>query len=259
MGKRVLLLANKRAGYEVCKFLKAEQDEILRLYVIESGNDCYQETRKVSGLSEDKIFRAGVLKDESHMEDLIHLQADFLITVYWPYLLPSKLFQAMKGGTLNFHPALLPINRGWYPHVHSIIDGSPLGVTLHALEESADTGPIWAQKEVFLCATDTAKSIHERLQDEIIGLFKSTWPKIKKGEITPVPQDESKANYHAKEDVSALDEIDLQKAYKAADLINLLKARSFGDKGFAYFKDSGKKVYLNLRLSEQNDFSGGGA
>ena len=59
--------------------------------------------------------------------------------------------------SVNFHPAFLPINRGWYPHVHSIVDGSKLGVTLHRIDEGADTGPIWVQKEMRLLPHDTSK------------------------------------------------------------------------------------------------------
>ena len=38
------------------------------------------------------------------------------------------------------------------------------------------------------------------------------------------------------------------------DLINILKARTFDDKSFAYFIVDGKKIYLNLKLSYNNNF-----
>ena len=43
---------------------------------------------------------------------------DFLISVYFPWLIPKKLFNRFEN-SINFHPSFLPIARGWYPHVHS--------------------------------------------------------------------------------------------------------------------------------------------
>ena len=68
--------------------------------------------------------------------------------------------------------------------------------------------------------------------------------------MVPKPQNESIAVYHKKSEVSIMDELELNKEMKVKDLINLLRARSFGNKGFAYYKLDDKKVYLNLRLSD---------
>ena len=46
-----------------------------------------------------------------------------------------------------------------------------------------------------------------------------------------------------------LDEVKLDESFLAKDMINLLRARSFGNKGYAYFKSEGSKIYINIRLS----------
>ena len=115
----------------------------------------------------------------------------------------AKDFKISKNRCVNFHRALLPINRGWYPHVHSILDGTPTGVTLHLVDENADTGPILVQKEVQLEPIDTADSIYHKLQNEIVLMFKENWIKIKNHEITPTSQDESKSIYHKKSEISS--------------------------------------------------------
>ena len=53
------------------------------------------------------------------------------------------------------------------------------------------------------------------------------------------------------------DEIDLLKSYRAEDLINVIRARTFPPYPGAYFMHAGKKIYLRLELSEeqQNDES----
>ena len=251
---RIVLLANDLPGLEVCKYIVENNDEIVRLYVPELSSKYAKEIMLQSRLTPERIFEADRLLDTEHVDELKNLAFDYIITVYWPYLLKPNFYESAREGTVNFHPAMLPINRGWYPHVHSLIDGTPTGVTLHAIDEGADTGPIWAQKEVPIQPYDTAKTIYDRLQQEIVQLFIQTWPKIKSKEIQPYGQDHSKAIYRKKKEVELLDSIDLDKEYKARDLINLLRARSFGNKGFSYYFDQGRKVFLNLRLNDDNSF-----
>lgn len=254
---KVALMASHTVGVEIAKFL-AEKDDLSLLYVIDKDSNINKDIILNSNLAANKVFLASELNNESHTKWLEQEQPDFIITTYWPYLLKEKVFSIAKQGTVNFHPALLPANRGWYPHVHNIIDGTPAGVTLHAIDNDADTGPIWAQKETTILKHDTAKTLYERLQLEIINLFKENWPLIKSKKITPKPQDHSKANYNSKKSLDKLDQIDLDKNYKAIDLINLLRARSFGNLGFGYYldPDSGDKVYLNLRLGTNANFDG---
>ena len=246
-------MANDKPGALVAKFLNDSNDNIVRLYLHDEKNrKLSDDIINNSGCNE--IFFAKDLKNKDHITTIKKLDADFIITVYWAYLLKPEVFNAVKD-TVNFHPAYLPINRGWYPHVHSIIDGSMLGVTLHRIDEGADTGPIWAQKEVELSPYDTAKTIYGRLQLEMIELFQHNWEKIKSGTLVPTPQDNSKAVYHKKKELENLDCIDLDRKIKIKDLINLLKARSFGDLGFAFYNENEKYVYLNLRLSDSIHFN----
>jgi len=51
-----------------------------------------------------------------------------------------------------------------------------------------------------------------------------------------------------------LDYIDLEKTFTGKELINLLRARTFGKKGFAYFRVGEKKIFLNLKLNYTDEF-----
>tara|TARA_A100001015_G_C14768323_1_gene624203 strand:- start:18 stop:776 length:759 start_codon:yes stop_codon:yes gene_type:complete len=250
--KKIILMANDLPGYEVAKHIINSGDTILRVYLHNNENLKYgDEIIKVSQC--DDIFTADDLKNEEHVDSLKKLNADFIVTVFWAHLLKPNVINSVKD-TVNFHPALLPINRGWHPHVHSIIDGSPLGVTLHRIDEGIDTGAVWVQKEVHLSEFDTAKTIYHRLQNEIIDLFKNNWIKIKNGEIIPINQDETEAIYHSKFEINEMDVIDLSSNISNESLIRKLRARSFGNLGFAYYVENGKKVYLNIRLSDTHKF-----
>ena len=207
-----------------------------------------EEIVAASGCEPAAVHEAAALRDPEHVAALAALGPDFIVTVYWAHLISVEVIAAARRGTVNFHPALLPVNRGWYPHVHSIVDGSPTGVTLHAVDAGADTGPIWAQREVPLTPYDTAGTIYARLQDEIVALFRETWPAIVAGELQPVPQDDARAVHHDRSEMDALDELRLDDMMRVGDVIDRLRARSFGSRGFAWYEVDGERVYANLRL-----------
>ncbi len=251
----IILMANDKPGALVAEFLNNSDDNIVRLYLHDEKNRKFSD-EIINNAKCNEIFFAKDLKEKNHILTINKLDADFIITVYWAHLLSPDVYNAVKD-TVNFHPAFLPINRGWYPHVHSIIDGSKLGVTLHRIDEGADTGPIWVQEEIKISPFDTAKTIYDRSQYKIVELFKNNWEKIKSGELRPFEQDHSSSIYHKKNELGKLDHIELEDKVKIKNLINLLRARPFGDLGFAYFEEKEKKVYLNIRLSDSIHFNEG--
>jgi methionyl-tRNA formyltransferase len=253
---KVLLLANDTPGYRVTKFLVNRGDTIVRLYL--HSKDSQKRAEDIvtaSRLPKKRIFLDVDLRDKKHIAALKKLDIDYVITVFWKWILPKDILSIAKKGTVNFHPALLPVGRGWFPHVHSIAKNMPVGVTIHAMDAFADTGPIWAQKKVSIKPYETALDVYLKLQDEIVKLFINTWPKIINGTIKPKKQNELNAVYYKKSDIDLLDRIDLDKNYTGAELLNLLRARSFGERGFAYFEVNGERVYINLRLGLSSNFS----
>jgi methionyl-tRNA formyltransferase len=249
-------MANGPVGVAVARHLTECGDQVVRLYLHDFGNQqCGEEIVAATGVSPRQTFFAHQTNDVDVVDSLSDLAPDFLITVYWSYLLKPRVFGIPTRGTVNFHPALLPINRGWYPHVHSIIDGTPCGVTLHAIDEGADTGPIWTQRPVPCSVLENAGTIHARLQEEMVRLFVDSWEGIKSGDITLSCQNDNKAIYRKKKDVDSLDRIDLDHQYTGRELLNLLRARTFGKRGFAYFEDPEYgKVYLHLQLNRDGRF-----
>lgn len=253
MNNRIILMANDVPGLEVAQYLKEQGENIVRLYVHKSDQQKHVD-EIISACGHTQMFEASALKEREHVAAIKDLDADYIITVYWAHLLSSQVIQSVKKSTVNFHPALPPINRGWYPHVHSILDGSPTGVTLNQIDESADTGSIWAQREVPITPTDTAATIYRRLQSEIVELFKTHWPEITSGRLVPTPQTTAGATYHRKAGIEQLNRLDPEATMRVKDVINLLRDRSFDDLGFLYIEERDQKVHLNQRLSQTSQF-----
>lgn len=263
----VVLMPNKKIGLNIAKYLKDNGDNIVAVFFAEEDEDYIKE---FSGLYDPEECQIHIgyktHEDASIVQNLPSF--DFLVTVYWPFLIGDEflnktadnligkpLLSRIASRSVNFHPALLPINRGWYPHVHSILDGSPFGVTLHVIEKGADTGPVWAQKEIKMPTSMTAGEIHAQLSWEMERLFIETWPEISAGKIDPSHQDHTKAVYHSKGELDGIDELDLLSNVTIGNLINLLRARTFHDRGFSYFIDeNGDRIYLHLRMNKTGIF-----
>ena len=135
MKKKILLLiGNKNVGSKILKKLKSYSfvdSEIL---------------------TSDKTFnKTGIKFLENKKQFILRLSRkkkfDFLISIYWPWLIPKNLFSKFKN-SINFHPSYLPVARGFYPHAHAIIKNLKWGVSLHKISDGIDKGNVWCQKKL---------------------------------------------------------------------------------------------------------------
>jgi len=244
---KVVLLANKDVGYKVAQYLLKQKDtEIVALFLTDD-----QENHQITDLFCDQkiqIIKGKRRHDETEIVSELP-DFDYIVSVFWPYLLKKSFLDLAHKSTINFHPALLPLNRGWYPHVYNILDNSQPGVTLHTVDEGIDTGSIWAQCTVEQYQNDTSDKLYYRLQNAIVKLFKEVWMDIVNEKIQPIPQDHSRGSYHSVHDIDKYDQIILDRSYTGKEIIDLLRARTFGDKGFSYFIDGeGEKVSIRIDL-----------
>lgn len=249
---RILFLGNNVVAVRVMEWLREEGAELVGLVVHpETKQKFAAELVAKSGLPPERIFDGSTLRDPRTVEQISALGADIGLSVYFGYLLTGEFIRTFKHGVINLHPSLLPYNRGAYPNVWPIIEGTPAGVSLHFIDEGVDTGDVIAQREVPLRLTDTGATLHRRLEDEAVSLFKDTWPSIVALEVARIPQCPRSGSFRRTRDVAHIDAIDPDRLYRAQDLIDLIRARTFPPHKGAYLAANGKKVYLRLELEEE--------
>ncbi len=89
------------------------------------------------------------LRSFSSPNFLYDLSPDLICVACFPKLLPSSWLTIPKQGCLNLHPSLLPDYRGIAPMFWQFYYGEThTGVTLHFMDDGADTGDIVAQREI---------------------------------------------------------------------------------------------------------------
>jgi len=77
------------------------------------------------------------------------------------------LLTAFPRRIINIHPALLPAFPGLESWRQALEYGAKVaGCTIHFVDEGMDTGPIIAQAAVPVLDSDTAESLHARIQEQ---------------------------------------------------------------------------------------------
>ena len=251
---RILYLGNNRLGYKVLKWLLEQGEEVVGLVMHPSGERSYgKDMLEVAGLEDSRLFDSSTLKDDAVLDRIKELKADVALSVLFGYLLRPEFLSLFEKGVINLHPAFLPYSRGAYPNVWSIVDKMPAGVTLHYIDEGVDTGDIIAQEEVKIEPVDTGKTLYGKLEDAGLELFKKIWPAIKAGVAEKVVQEKTAGTCHRAADIEVIDFIDLDKQYRAGELIDILRARTYSSYKGAYFMVDGRKVYLEIKLTYEED------
>ncbi len=150
---------------------------------------------------------------------------DLLVSWFWTKRLPPALLRLAPLGTLGVHPSLLPRHRGPDPYFWAIYCGdSETGVTAHALEESYDTGAIFAQRRLSIDPGWSAWTLAKRLDRPSLATLRDVAAAIASGASpTPISQDEALATLAPSPDDDQL-AIDWRKS--AADVVRLVRAAS---------------------------------
>lgn len=251
---RILYLGNNWVGWQVLRWLTVQQEEIVGLVVHEPHKQRYtEELLHAAGLPAERVFTGPQLRDPTVRSRIATLAPDIGLSVLFGYLLAPEFLTLFPRGVVNLHPALLPHNRGPYPNVWSIVDGTPSGVTLHYVDDGIDTGDVIAQCNVPVEPVDTGETLYRKLEQASVALFKEAWPKLKAGLIQRRPQPRGRGTCRRCSDVEAIDAIDPDRAYVARDLINVLRARTFPPYPGAYVTVDGRRIYLRLQLSYDAD------
>ncbi len=137
------------------------------------------------------------LESASEMAPFLE-DVDCVITIGFGELIPKEIIEIPRYGFLNVHFSLLPRWRGAAPVQRAIEAGDLLtGITIFALDEGMDTGPIYIQKRFALDADITSDELLRELGEISPEALLETLALIEDGQ-RPVPQGSAGATRAAK-------------------------------------------------------------
>ena len=194
----------------------------------------------------DRQFR-----ESAGVETLRGLRLDYILSVHFPYIFPPLVLALPSVGCLNLHPAYLPYNRGWHTPSWAILDGTPIGATMHWIDAGIDSGDIAAQVEVEVSASDTADTLYKRVLTAELKLFEQCIPAIVARSLPKLRQ-ASPGSAHSKADLAAVQELRLDERVEVGALLRKLRALSTNNPTeHAYFREAGRIFRVQIAISDE--------
>ena len=146
------------------------------------------------------VFTPGKLKDSGEQAAFVGLDLDAAVVVAYGLILPKAILDAPRLGCFNVHASLLPRWRGAAPIQRAILAGDKeSGVSIMAMAEGLDTGPVYSEVRTPITDTTTASDLHDRLA--VLGaaaLVETLDRLLREPDWAPVPQDPDGVTYAAK-------------------------------------------------------------
>lgn len=98
-------------------------------------------------------------------------RGDFLFLISCSEIIPPELRVAYRH-TLVIHASDLPKDRGWSPHIWTVLEGGNI-ITVSLIEcaDPVDSGKIWQQERITLNGTETFQEINAHLFDAELRLM----------------------------------------------------------------------------------------
>ncbi len=147
------------------------------------------------------VLQPEKLNDEV-IAEIQNTEWDLFLVASYGNILPKKLLNIPRYGTLNVHPSLLPKYRGSSPIESQILaDDRKTGISIMLMDEKLDHGPIVSQARLEIAEEDWPLSkpvLEDMLATEGGDFLAESILEWVAGDITPEPQDENEATYTKK-------------------------------------------------------------
>ena len=246
---RIVYFGNGPVALDVLRLLQAEGEQVVAL-VLHDENErrLGDELIAESGLPPELVLSGSALREPGSIEALRQVNADIGFSALFGVILKPAILTLFPRGVVNVHPGYLPYNRGRNAQIWSILDGTPVGATLHYMDDGVDTGPIVDRLRVTVEAWDTGESLRVKLEQACVDVTRSGWAAVRSG-TPPTPQDRDEGTVHRVRDVDVISEIDVDAQYRAGNLIDLLRALSSPPQSTgAYFRTATGNVWVSVNL-----------
>lgn len=119
-----------------------------------------------------KSFESREAFYEAFIEKMKELNPDLIVLAGFLVKIPEAMVEAFPGRIINIHPSLIPsfCGVGYYGlkvHEKALERGVKVtGATVHYVDGGMDTGPIIAQKAVYVQKGDTPEVLQRRVMEE---------------------------------------------------------------------------------------------
>ena len=196
---KAVVLAYNNIGCEGIKALLGNGFEIQAVFTHKDDpneNIWFQSVAELASEKGIPLYAPANINHPLWVAKIKKMNPDFIFSFYYRDMVGKDILGIPAKGCINLHGSLLPKYRGRCPLNWAVINGEKeTGVTLHYMTEKPDNGDILAQEKFAIGTNDTAKDVHMNATRAAAKLLKAALPKLRRGTLKAVKQDEKKATY----------------------------------------------------------------
>jgi len=123
--------------------------------------------------------------EPAFVEELQRAKVELIALAGFMRVLKGEFLRTFEGRIINIHPSLLPSFPGLEAWKQALEYGVKVtGCSVHFVDEGVDSGPIIAQQTVPVLDSDTAESLHHRIQIAEHELYPKCVAAIARGEVS---------------------------------------------------------------------------
>lgn len=138
-------------------------------------------------------------KGEAFEQALAAWQADLHVVVAYGHLLPARIVDGPRLGTINVHASLLPRWRGAAPIEAAILAGdAETGVCIMQMVQALDAGDVLLERRTPILPDETGGELTERLSELGAQALLEALPMLEQGNVTRTPQAAEGVTYAGK-------------------------------------------------------------
>ena len=253
--KSIVFAGDRQIAVDILDFIHEGGTRVSGLYVATGKKASHSDVLigRCPYLSPKEIFRGKAFREPEGIQFLNRLKPDYVIGIHFPYIVPPAVLMIPEIGVVNLHPAYLPFNRGWHTPSWAILDKTPIGATLHFMDEGIDTGDIIHQREVKVAANDTANTLYQKIMLSEFQVFKEGWPLLLQNSFIRIKQEGGKSTTHSMKDLfnENVQLLHMENETTIETLIDKLRALTTNNMSeAAYFNKNGKRYAVTLNITE---------
>lgn len=172
---------------------------------------------------------------------------DLFIVIAYGKIIPEKIINLPKFGTINLHYSLLPKYRGASPVESAILnDDKETGITIQQMVYKLDAGNILFQEKINIDEKETANELRNQLNKKALEIYPEFLEKFFNSNIKSETQEETQTTVCGKFTKA---DFDVTKALQEKDLQEIfLKYKAFNKRIYFFFGEN----KLRVKITEMN-------
>ncbi len=194
---RIALIGQAAFGAEVLKGLLQQGQEVAGVFCPPDRKGKADPLKDAAVAAGVQVFTPGHMRNQDAYDAMVKLNADLGVLAFVTDIVPARVFNAPKLGSICYHPSILPRYRGASAINWAVINGeTETGFTIFWVDEGIDTGDILLQKKVPIGPDETTGAVYfDKLYPLGVQGTVEAVALVAQGNPPRLPQDHSQATY----------------------------------------------------------------